>query len=243
MTCILKKELCLTSRYRHEYKYLIDSMEESILLIKAQGLLERDSHIRSDGTYVISSLYFDDYDNTCYYDNEDGNDLKCKFRIRYYNDDYRYMRLERKSKRRGMSLKESCSITREQCNMFMEGKIPDITSDLSEQAKRFFAEMNVKEMLPKVIVTYERMPFLYPAGNVRVTFDRKISASDDFENFLSPTRIERPILPLGKSIMEVKWDEFLPSHINEYLQLDELQWTSFSKYYLCRKYNTNGGIK
>lgn len=216
---------------------------ESILLVKAQGLLVKDMHTRADGTYTITSLYFDNYQNDCFYDNENGNDFKVKFRIRYYNGNSDFMKLEKKSKERGMSLKESCVITKEQCKIFMSGKIPDITSNLTQMAINFFAEMNIKEMHPKVIVTYERIPFLYPVGNVRVTFDRKISASDDLDRFLEESRAERPILPLGKSIMEVKWDEIFPSYINEYLQLDELQWSTFSKYYLCRKYNINGGLK
>ena len=36
---------------------------------------------------------------------------------------------------------------------------------------------------------------------------------------------------------EVKFDEFLPSYIRENLEIGHLRQTSFSKYYLCRRYH------
>ena len=100
----------------------------------------------------------------------------------------------------------------------------------------------MKNLLPKVIVSYERIPYIYQVGNVRVTFDRHITASNEVSRFLMGDYNRRPILPQGESVMEVKWDEIMPQFIKEYMQLDSLQWCTFSKYYLCRKYNTNGGI-
>jgi len=44
------------------------------------------------------------------------------------------------------------------------------------------------------------------------------------------------------SVLEVKWDELMPSHIRENMLIDNLQWTAFSKYYLCRKHSFNGGL-
>ncbi len=96
--------------------------------------------------------------------------------------------------------------------------------------------------MPKVIVAYDRIPFVAPAGNVRVTLDSNLVSSGEVENFLLEKRMHRPVLPGGNSVLEVKFDEFLPSYIKEVLALDSLAWTSFSKYYLCRKYNTNGGV-
>lgn len=231
------------SRYRHEYKYLIDSKQESILHIKTQALLQRDPHVKDDGSYCITSLYFDDYANTCFYENENGTDPRSKFRIRYYNDNSSKLKLEKKSKRRGMTLKESCNITQEQCELFMNGFIPPITEDMDPITVKLFTEMRIRNMLPKVIVAYERIPFVYRAGNVRVTFDRKLTASDDIHLFLKGTYEKRPILNTGQTILEVKWDELIPQHIKQNLDLEKLQWSAFSKYYLCRKFNSNGGLK
>ena len=116
------------SRYRHEYKYRINRCQEEILKTKADGLLNKDSHVDQNGAYYIRSLYFDDLSNSCYYENEEGTDPRAKFRIRYYNNDVENLKLEKKSKSRGMTRKEFCNLSKEQCQSFMEGKVPSSTS-------------------------------------------------------------------------------------------------------------------
>lgn len=231
------------SKYRHEYKYMIDSKQECVLGIKAAGLMSLDAHAAATGGYRITSLYFDDAGNSCFYENENGTDPRSKFRIRYYNGDSTRLKLEKKSKRNGMTLKESCSITREECAQMIKGIIPTVTDQTPETAAKLFSEMRLRKLLPKVIVSYDRIPYVYRTGNVRVTFDKNLTASSDIDRFLEGTYGQRPIMNKGESVLEVKWDELLPLHIKEYMQLERLQWTAFSKYYLCRKHNLNGGLK
>ena len=224
-------------RFRHEYKYLIDSRTEEILKIRAQGVLMPDSHADAAGSYYIRSLYFDDRYDSCLRENISGTDPRSKFRIRYYNSDTSVLHLEKKSKERGMTRKESCSLTLEECRQFMEGNIPEITGEMPDKKKKLFSEMMVRGLVPKVIVSYERLPFVYPGGNVRVTFDRKLVSSLQIESFLDGANMERPVFASGQSILEVKWDEVLPRHIQMVLNLDCLQWTAFSKYSMCRRYH------
>lgn len=239
----MRKDAFRMSRYRHEYKYILDSIQDSILKIKLDGLLAKDKHVGEKEFYTINSLYFDDYQNTCYYENENGTDPRAKYRIRYYNQDVTRLSLEKKMKKRGMTLKQAVLITREECQSFLDGRIPMVSGDMPELKKQLFTEMLIKNMKPKVIVSYERTPYIYRTGNVRVTLDKNITASNDIKRFLEGGFHKRPILPTGQSIMEVKWDEVLPAYIEQGVKLDNLQWTAFSKYYLCRKYSTNGGLK
>ena len=225
------------NRYRHEYKYILDCQTEHILQIRSAGILMKDSHVQDDGTYFIRSLYFDDYEDSCMFENDSGSDPRAKFRIRYYNQDTSHIRLEKKYKCRGMTLKESCRITEEECQSMMNGNIPSINDHMPAEKQRLLLEMQMKLLIPKVIVSYERTPFTYPGGNVRVTFDRKISSSSEISAFLNGNYASRPILPFGNSILEVKWDELIPLHIKDVLKLDTLQWTAFSKYYMCRLYH------
>jgi hypothetical protein len=125
----------------------------------------------------------------------------------------------------------------DECRIFMAGGIPDICGEMPDIKKELFTEMRLRRMLPKVIVTYERSPFIYSAGNVRITFDRKITSSADIGHFLDGSYEERPVLQKGTCILEVKWDEILPLHIKDAMRMDSLKWTSFSKYYTCRKYH------
>ena len=122
----------------------------------------------------------------------------------------------------------------------MSNRRIEITEDMSVIQKELLLEMQLKGMRSAVIVEYERFPYVEKNGNVRITFDENITSSNDIGSFLEKKLVTRPILGLGQSVLEVKWDEFLPSYIKEHMGMENLQWTNFSKYYLCRKYNTSG---
>ena len=222
-------------RFRHEYKYMINAKQEGILQVKAMGVMQRDPHVREDGSYLVRSAYLDDIHDICLAENLSGSDPRSKFRIRYYNDDTDMIFLEKKSKVRNMCLKDSCSLTVAECGTFLCGEVPDITTDMPMNKKKLFTEVRLRSLIPKVIVTYERIPFIYSGGNVRVTFDRNITSSEDLDRFLSGDYLERPVLPCGHSILEVKWNEIMPKHIKDILQIENLNWTAFSKYFMCRK--------
>lgn len=230
-------------KFRHEYKYIINEIDKAKLEIYAKGVLRADKHADKDGEYIIRSLYFDGIDDFCYYENEAGIDLRSKYRIRFYNYNSDRIALEKKSKVRNMTNKVSCPISREQCEIFMSGQIPEYDENISGKQKVLFTEMRMKSMRPTVIVQYLRKPFVYGPGNVRVTFDGSICSSNDISDFLKKDITLRPILIRGESVLEVKWDEFLPEYIKNSLELDSLRWSSFSKYSLCRKYNCYGGVR
>ena len=224
-------------RFRHEYKYMIDAKQEAILKVRAMSILQLDSHVQANGSYLIRSAYFDDQNDSCLTDNLAGTDPRSKFRIRYYNFDTSWIFLEKKSKVRGMCLKDSCPLTLEECKIFLRGEVPAITEDMPPEKKALFTEVRLRGLVPKVIVTYERIPYIYSGGNVRVTFDRQITSSLELDRFLSGDYVQRPVLPCGHSILEVKWDEVMPRHIKDVLQLEGLNWTAFSKYFMCRMFH------
>jgi len=222
------------SRYRHEEKYLLNACEEGLLRLRAGAVLKRDPYARTDGSYLIRSVYFDDDADACLRENLDGTDPRSKFRIRYYNGDAGHLQLEKKSKKRGLCLKESCALTREECELFLRGRVPPLRKEEEEIRKALYTEIRLRNLKPVAIITYERIPFVYPGGNVRVTFDRKLTVSGERGRFLTGDYRQRPVLPPGQSLMEVKWDAVLSGHIQEALQLPNLQRTAFSKYAMCR---------
>lgn len=223
--------------YRHELKYPISAALLPLLRSRVRMLMRPDPHAGVNGAYTIRSLYFDDIYNRCYYENENGTDPREKFRIRIYNASDRRITLECKRKERGKTLKSSCPLTREQTALLMHGQcIPDIEKQ-PPLLRKLTIQMKTRQLRPIVIVEYERIPFVFPNGNVRVTFDLNISSSDAVEDFLEPTLPRRPVMPTGQHLMEVKFDEFLPDAIYRSLNLGQLQRTAFSKYYLCRKFS------
>ena len=221
--------------FRHELKYLITSAQVQMLKSRLSGIAPLDSHA-SGGAYRIRSLYFDDYDNRCFYENEDGTDPREKFRIRIYNGSTGRITLECKRKERGKTLKTACPLTLEQTRRLMEG-IP--LRDIADQPpvlRKLTAQMLTARMRPAVIVEYDRIPYVCRLGNVRITLDTNISSCAEAARFLEPAIPRRPVMPLGQQLLEVKYDEFLPDYLYRSLALENLSQTAFSKYYLCRKY-------
>lgn len=222
-------------RFRHENKYLLTPAQEAVLRLEVAGVLMPDVHAKKNGgVYRIHSLYFDDLHDTCLKENLKGADPRSKFRIRYYNGNLSYIVLEKKTKRRGMGVKTACTLTPEECGRLIRGHIPAIRPDMPEKKQELLTELRVRALLPRIIVDYQRIPFVYPGGNVRITFDRYLSASDELERFLTGDYRALPVMPEGQSILEVKWDELLPKHIKDLVQPETLTWTAFSKYALCR---------
>lgn len=228
--------------YRNELKYVVTAAQIACLRSRISSLMPLDAHVKENGTYNIRSIYFDDYKNTCYYENENGTGPRHKFRIRTYNGNQEVIRLELKSKIRGKTHKDSCTLTKEQCDDFCQGKGIVMEPEYPELLKKFGMKYQGELYRPKVLVEYEREPYVYKNGNVRVTFDTNIRSSNRIETFFEKKTYARPIMPLGYHLLEVKFDEYLPDHLYRCLQLENLSLTTFSKYYLCRKYNL-GGVK
>lgn len=74
--------------------------------------------------------------------------------------------------------------------------------------------MKTQQLRPRVLVSYVREPYVYAAGNVRVTFDSNIRTSllqREFLNGALPAIIATDAP--GDIILEVKYDAFLPEII------------------------------
>lgn len=224
------------SKYRHEYKYEIDIQQAIILKERLSKIIDKDRHVGESGSYRIRSLYFDDYEDSCFYDNENGVDPREKFRIRIYNGDSSIIRLELKRKEAGKTLKTSCKIRKDQTEILMRGERIQWEDDMPPLLKKLYIYQETRNLTPKVIVEYDRIPFVHKDGNVRVTLDMDICSSNRIDQFLNKDIIRRPIMPKGKHLLEVKYDEFLPDFIENTAKLKNLGQTTYSKYYLCRKF-------
>lgn len=220
---------------RFEFKYLIDVNQLETLKMRLPSIMTLDPHVGTTGKYEIRSLYFDDYYNSCFYDNENGVDPREKFRIRIYNGSAERIRLELKRKESGKTKKISCPISGEQVQRLISGKRLKWQGDMNPLLRRLYILQETRLMYPKVIVEYDRTPFVYRDGNVRLTLDLNIRASSDIDCFLDKSIISRPAMPIGHNLLEVKYDELLPDHIYRTAQMDGLRQITFSKYYLCRK--------
>lgn len=195
-----------------------------------------DSHTPISGRYLIHSLYFDDYKDSSVYTTTSGLSKRFKWRIRYYGEDLNYIVLERKEKLESRCHKKSCRITLDEYNNIVSGNIIDILYETDKNLiKEFARDIMLYNYEPKVIIDYERIAYVEEITNVRVTFDMKISASYEFEHFLDGDYTKFYIQDSSWNVLEVKFDEILPSYIRNIIESYGFNQTSFSKYYYCRK--------
>lgn len=224
--------------YRHELKFVCAEKELLILEEKIRHLCHFDRHADSSGKYVVRSLYFDTYDNRCFYENEAGVDCRRKYRVRLYNGNADAIYLECKEAKHGLKRKDVCQLTQQQCMQLIQKQPIKETQPGQELLNRFLVARSIQILLPKIIVEYTRTPYVYETGNVRITIDRYIRSVSDVDSFLKPKVSGRSIMGQGMHILEVKYDKMLPGIIRELLTSGhQLSQTSFSKYSLCRKYS------
>ena len=238
-----------TRVYRQELKFLCEERQLRVIEDRIRHICRPDAHGGNKGIYTVRSLYFDTYDDKCYQENLAGVDRRKKYRIRAYNEDTDRLRLECKSSCHGRKSKEGCPVDRELCRklaagqgrwgVFPEGRLEQGREDPGAVGllERFLLERRLELLEPRVVVEYDRTPYVYPVGNVRITFGISFRTSHQVFAFPEKSRVRRLILPEGVNVLEVKYDEVLPGAVRELLTAgQELRRTSFSKYALCRQY-------
>ncbi len=161
-----------------------------------------------------------------------GFNRREKFRIRFYNNDLSYIRLEKKSKINSLCYKEGHMLTLSQCQGIINGDFSVLKEGEVPLLMELYSKIHSQQLRPKSVVDYEREAFIYLAGNVRITFDRDIRASNNTSNFLSPELVTIPAA--SNTIMEIKYDEFIPEIIRQSIKMDSRNVTEFSKYVVSR---------
>ena len=221
-------------QYRHEWKHELNYADMLVLRQRLSAVMTSDPHAK-DGKYYIRSLYFDNIDDKALREKVDGVNMREKFRIRYYNNDTSIIHLEKKSKRNGLGTKFSANITAEEAQKIVDGDIDWMLNSGRPLVQELYCKMRYQGMKPACIVDYTRDPFIYGPGNVRVTLDYDIRTGLKCTDFLNPNTVT---IPAGDSpiILEVKWDNFLPSIIRDVVSLPDRRVGSFSKYAQCRIY-------
>lgn len=223
--------------YRNELKFEVSELELTKIRGRLLPFMRLDSHQNING-YTIKSLYFDDIYDSCMREKENGISFREKYRIRTYNNETKLIRLEKKIKYLEMTKKVSQNLTTKDCEFILANDKEYFWDILSRNRGTLLEEFALKVLrqgfTPKCIVEYERFAFTENIGNVRITFDRNISGSRYVENYWDSDIPLVPVMPSMRHILEVKYDEMLPRHILQALDLGYLHRLSFSKYYITR---------
>lgn len=219
-------------QFRHELKYIISEGEKEAMKSRMRGYFSTDSHA-IDGKYFIRSLYFDDYDGSAYEEKNDGVLERKKYRIRIYNCSDRPIKLERKKKYDAFIYKESADLTHEEFDRIIAGDYGFLLKNPQPLCREFYVECMANVMRPRVIVDYDREPWLIDAGTVRVTFDCNVRAAVGNFDIFNPDLPTLSVLDPGQVVLEVKYTEFLPQIVKELLPPKAADISAFSKYTMC----------
>ncbi len=223
--------------YRHELKYAVPYAEYLAMRGRLRKIMSVDPHTSADGLYQIRSIYFDNGDDKALREKVDGIAKREKFRIRYYNDDFSFITLEKKMKINNLCLKYDARITEKECRDILDGNLDWMKTHPQELVRELYAKMRYQRLRPRVLVSYVREPYIYKAGNVRVTFDSAIRTSLYNQDFLTKTVSDISATDTPQDmILEVKYDAFLPEIIQDLVQVPSIRQQAFSKYGACRRF-------
>lgn len=221
-------------KYRHEIKYVISKQMASILKQRLLLIMDVDKNsINTDNTYLIRSLYFDDIYNTAYYEKIDGIEFRKKYRIRIYNYDDSFIRLECKYKHNNMTSKDQYKLNKDVYEDIINGKINNIELTDNKMFNNFLLDLKLKNLKPTVIVDYKRLALTYPVSDVRVTFDSCISSGMYNHDLFDVNTNNLSIIDDDNVVLEVKYNEILPESIAIILSTIPSVRESFSKFAYC----------
>jgi hypothetical protein len=222
-------------KYRHELKYLINYPDLALIRMRLGALLQKDEHARDrpNGMYTVRSLYFDDYYNNSYNQKYMGISDRQKYRIRLYNQSTDVIFLERKVKRDHYIGKEISALSKTEVENIMGGDYDFLLESPQELKRMFYHECHSKIMRSRVVVDYEREPYVMDAGQVRINFDLNVRAGLNGLDIFDDKMVMVEVLEPHQLIMEVKFTEFLPDIVHKLIPAKASELTAVSKFVLA----------
>lgn len=218
------------NKYRHEYKHYINEGDYISIRNRLNAIADKDLNAGASGKYFIRSLYLDTPGDKALNEKLDGVAVREKFRIRMYNGDYAFIRIEKKCKVNNFGRKEQTVVSRQECQRIIDGDIGWMMDTDRVLLQELYAKMKYERLAPKTIVDYYREPFVFEPGNVRITFDTDIRTGLYSKDFFNDHLTTLPISQHRVCILEVKYDEFIPDIIRNAIQSPGRAASAFSKY-------------
>ncbi|MBP5683642.1 MAG: polyphosphate polymerase domain-containing protein [Bacilli bacterium] len=213
---------------RHEFKYVIPYGD----MLKLRTELEKVLTLDRNGSYIVRSLYFDTVDDADYYAKQNGDIKRRKIRLRIYDIDSDFAKLEIKSKYDIHQLKESLVIKKSDALEIIKGNYDCLLLMDNDLAQRLYVYLR-SGYRPKVIIEYDRIAYI-TTTTTRITFDYNIKKSDEFENFYTNNINYFDLTNPNDVVLEVKFDHFLEPYIGKILEKYVSRYQSVSKYVMGR---------
>jgi len=222
--------------YRTESKHVVSFGAIEELRARLRATLAMDEHAIGR-PYVVKSLYFDSPADSALQQCLDGDPVRIKYRLRYYDNDTTLIKLEKKVKCGALGYKLSATVDRTVATRLIEGETHCI-ADRTETALQDFQLACATELLrPAIVMEYLREAYVFPVENTRVTIDYRLRTYVGYSDFTAQFFNYRQAWVTQDDLtylVEVKYDRFLPDIIRALVSSGETGRTSNSKYLLGR---------
>lgn len=221
---------------RYELKFIIPVKTRDALLPALLEHMTFDPHGAGDGSYRVTSLYYDSADLSCYRAKLEGIKYRRKVRLRLYGEDPASgnptAMVEIKQRINRTVQKRRIALPLDEGFALCKGHT-DYAFD-REDDRRVVEEVQflvrTLDLRPACVISYLRQAYVGSRyePNLRVTFDQVITCAPPHAG-LDPTHLI-PIFDPRWLVMEVKADEAVPVWVSRLLSRNDCQLRRISKY-------------
>lgn len=214
---------------RHELKYYLSRADYEYARSLLSTLMHRDEHSPERG-YPIRSLYFDDIGDASVIEKLDGIEHRDKYRLRTYDPNLDWVKLERKRKNNNYVSKTSVRLSKAEALRLMDNDHEVLYEKDTADARSLYFDFTRKFLKPVIIIDYLREAYTLPYNEIRVTFDKELRINQYDHNLFDPNLETYSIQRDDVIIMEVKFNVALPSWFTPLFNLESATPSAISKY-------------
>lgn len=215
---------------RHELKYYLSRSDYEYCKFILSNLMEEDENQNHEKGYFIRSLYFDDIADSSVEEKLEGTELRDKYRIRIYDCQSDWAKLERKRKNNQYVNKSSLLISKKEVYQLIEGDCDFLLQKSDATARTLYFDFKQKYLRPVVVVDYHRDVYKLDYNEIRITFDKRLRNNTENFDIFDPNLITNPLQREEVVEMEVKFNHCLPSWFKDLLHFESATSLAISKY-------------
>jgi hypothetical protein len=226
---------------RYEMKYILRKDLSNIIQKEIRNFMIYDGYATKKNSkgYFVRSLYFDSENCSNFNEKVDGVRSRYKFRIRTYSNEHNEnypIFLELKGRENKRTYKIRTPIKFYDLHLFNNNKkfvkLLNIYKN-NQLIEKFVFDSYKKKCFPKLIVDYERSPYINKNGYYfRLTFDTKIKGTKSNQLFNDNKKNQTVDCISGYTVLELKFDIAIPTWFQRIIQCYQLRVVSISKYVL-----------
>ena len=139
-------------------------------------------------------------------------------------------KLECKCKNNMDGAKFYLQISRNEVKELEQNRYDFLLDKPNELAHKLYVRMTSRCYRPKTVLQYQRTAYRYPAGDMRITFDRDIKGSMGSYSIYDEYPPYVPLLDADKGVLEIKYSGLYPRALMSMLGMLDSTTQAYSKY-------------